>query len=116
MKNSFIVRFAIELWYSALMGAWPVGAPFLAFIRPLVEPLIAQLLGSFVDFGILQLDLSADSIKIGLERKEYRADIERVYAKAMARVYTEEEKRAIRSEYLRILAKFGRVAGAVPKP
>ena len=114
MKNSFVVKFAVFMFLK-LVKVWaPVLAPFITFFSPIITYFLERFLGALADNGILTLDLTLDARKIALEEKEFERDAKLIYDKAMARVYTEEEKRAIRAEYLRILAKFGRVNGAHP--
>ncbi len=101
MKNSFVVRFGVSLWLASLgISGW-LATP-LSFIA-------TWLLGSFLDQGILAIDLTIDSIRIALEKDEYRELAKAAYDHASARVYTEEEKVAIRQQYQDALRRFGSV-------
>lgn len=108
-KNLFIVKFAVELWFTAIKGKVPWLAPFLTFAQPVLAYFSERFLGSLVDWGIVVIDLTVASVRVALEREEYRELAMKAYKNATARVYTEEEKRAIREEYLRVIRRFGRV-------
>lgn len=108
------MRLAVDLGFKALAAAFPpVAFLFVGPLGSILAHFARGFLGVLADKGILNLDLTLDSIRIGAERKEYREDALKAFEKASARVYTEEEKRAIREEYLKILRKFGRVGDGI---
>lgn len=108
-KDLFIVKFAVELWFVAIKGKVPWAAPFLTFLQPILAFFAERILGSFVDWGILVIDLTLDKIKVALEREDYRQAALKAYEKAIKKVYTEGEKDAIRLEYLNTIRKFVRI-------
>lgn len=76
----------------------PIGA-VLAFF-------ITRVLGSMLDKGLILVDIGIDQLKQALQDKEWRAEALDHYEKAGARLYTEDEKNAIRNEYLEALKKY----------
>lgn len=100
MKNSFIVHLGVSLWLASvgLTGGWA------AF----VSPILCWILGDLLDKGIYVIDLTLDSIKVGMQEKEFKEAAEAAYNRASARVYTEAEKVAIRQQYLDALAAFAK--------
>ncbi len=73
------------------------------------------ILGSLLDKGIMQIDLSLTSLRIALEMDEYKELAKKAYDHATARVYTEAEKEKIREEYLAAIRRFGSI-GRLPNP
>ncbi len=63
----------------------------------------------FLDYGILKIDLSIASLKVALEDRDFKEAARKAYDHAIARVYTEAEKIAIRKEYLDVIRDFGSV-------
>lgn len=98
MRNSFIIKYGVGLWLASIGLTGPLGA-FVAFIA-------AWILGDIADRGIIVLDLSIDSIRQALSESQWRDEAKKAYDHAVARVYTEAEKNAIRQEYLDALSKF----------
>lgn len=108
----FVVHFAIEMGLKALAkhfaGSWIaglIGGPLGFVIGYFAE----KYLNFMVTQGILAIDLTAQSWKVAFEASEYREAALKAYQKATARVYTEEEKVAIRQQYLKILRDFAAV-------
>lgn len=66
-------------------------------------------IGFLIETGIYNIDLTLDSIKEGLKREQFKKDAMTAYKKAMLKAYTEEEKDAIRKEYLKIIGAIGNV-------
>lgn len=110
MKDSFIVKLGVELGLTSL--ALALKAPWLAkgCIFDIFKELMERVIGYWADKGIFVIDLGVDAIKIAYSRKEYREAAVRAYGRAKARVYTEEEKRAIRKEFQDIIRKYGPLA------
>jgi hypothetical protein len=99
MKNSFLVRFAINRWLTMLgLAGGPLGA-ILGFFA-------SWFLGDLFDRGIILLDLTVDSIKEAIKDEKWRDDAKKAYDHAMARVYTDAEKNVIRKQYQDILKQF----------
>lgn len=107
MKDSFIVKLGIELGLTSL--ALSLHAPWLVkgCIGDIIAEIAQRFIGHLMDEGIYVIDLGVDAIKIAYSRKEYREAAVKAYGKAKARVYTEEEKRAIRKEFQDIIRKYG---------
>ncbi len=105
MKNSFVVKFGVGLWLTSMgvAGWWAIP------IRWIAESII----GSALDLGILQIDLTIASIKVAIQDDKYKELAEKAYAHATARVYTEEEKVAIRRQYQEVLRDFGSIGNGV---
>lgn len=106
-RDLFIVNFGLRLWLTSqgVTGFW----------QDLLAKVLAFVLGDLIDRGIFVIDLTIDSIKIALQKKEYREAALKAYAKAKAKVYTDEEKKAIRAEYQAIIRKFVPVGDGVRK-
>lgn len=68
-----------------------------------------------LDKGIIQLDIQIDKLKEALKDPQWRDAAEKAYKKASAKVYTEEEKDAIRKQYLDALSKYATYGNGVPK-
>ncbi len=116
MASLFLVHFAVGLGLKALAAAYPaVGWLFTGILGNVWEYFGSRFLGFLVQRGILVIDLGASAIKIGLEEKDYKAAIEKAYKNAIARVYTEEEKVAIRKQYLDALRPFASVGDGLRK-
>lgn len=92
MKDSFIVRYSIELWLKSKGVGGPLGA-FLTFV-------LSRAIGEMLDRGIIQIDLSLDALKMALQDKEWKEDAKKLWDKAISKAHTEEEKQAIRKAYL----------------
>lgn len=107
MKDSFIVKLAVELGFKTLALQFPaISWLFIGCPANFLEFFAIRYLGFLADKGILVIDLSKDSIEIALHRRDYREAAIKAYKKATAKVYTEEEKRAIRKQYLDTIRKF----------
>jgi len=95
MRNSFTVQYAVHLWIAAIgLAGFP--AMIVGFIASYV-------LGSMLDIGIVNLDIQIDKLKQAMKDPQWRKAAEAAYKKASSGVYTEEEKDAIRKEYLAAL-------------
>lgn len=99
MKDSFAVQLAVRLLFAKL--GWP------ALLVAIATPVLAFLLGALVDEGILKLDLTIDSIKRGMSIPEFKKAAIDAHKKATARIYSREEKDAIKKQYIDALNKFG---------
>lgn len=113
MGDSFIVRLAVELGFTALKLEFPPLAGFISAFQPILGFFARKYLGFLTDKGITLIDLTEDSIEIGRQKSEYKDAIEKAYANAAAKKYTEEEKNAIRQQYLDAIRKFVRVGNGL---
>lgn len=76
---------------------------------------VSGILGAFLDFGILTIDLVLDKIKEGKKLKDFEKIAEELWQRANKGKKTEAEKQKIREEYLAVLRKIGPVGGG-PRP
>lgn len=106
MKNSFVVRFGVGLWLTSigLTGFWAAPVAWIA----------SMILGSLLDKAIIEIDLSIDSLKQAIKEPQWKDEAKKAYDHAMARVYTEKEKNAIRQEYLDALSHFATFGNGMP--
>lgn len=91
----------------AAFGLSGIPATIFAFVA-------SRILGEMLDRGIIVLDIQIDKIKEALKDPQWREAAQKAYEKASARVYTEEEKNAIRKEYLDALAKYATYGNGLP--
>ena len=98
MRDSFVVQYAVHLWVAA--------AGITGFWAPIVTWIAAYFLGDFVDRGIVMLDLKIDKLKEALKDPQWHSAALKAYNKSISRVYTEEEKNAIREEYRKALSDY----------
>lgn len=106
-RNSFIITFGVSLWLASngIVGFWA---------KPLAA-LIEFIVGGMADAGILKIDLTIASIKVALQDEKFKDLAKKAYDKTILRVYTYEEKVAIRKQYQDIIREFGSVGnGVVP--
>lgn len=100
MKDSFVVQYSILLWLQAVgvSATGPIGLILIFFL--------SRVLGSMLDFGILQADIALDKLGQALRSDQWRKAALQAYQRASSKVYTEDEKNAIRKEYLDALTKY----------
>lgn len=79
-----------------------LGGPIGAFAAFLAEKFLTVLL----DRGLIILDISMDGWSEARKDPKWRDAAEKAYKKASSRVYTEEEKNAIRKEYMAALSNY----------
>jgi hypothetical protein len=112
--NLFLVSFAVQLGLKALATSFPgVSWLFGGFFGSILAYFGEKYLNFMVTRGILHIDLGKYAIDVGLEQHEYRKLIMEAYKRATEKVYTEEEKVAIRKQYLDAIRKFVRVGDGV---
>lgn len=80
----------------------------------LVAFIAAQILGSMLDKGLILVDIGIDQITQAMKDPQWRETIEKVYNQAHSSVKTEEEKIAIRQQYLDALSKYATYGNGVP--
>lgn len=100
MKNSFVVQLGVSLWLSS----WGITGIFAEFLSPIA----AWFLGDIADKEILLIDLTAYAIKLGMQEEKFKKLAKAAHDRAIAKVYSEEEKDAIRKQYLDALREFAR--------
>ncbi len=100
MRNSFVVQLGVGIWLASwgITGVW---ADFLAFP-------ITWVIGDLMDKGIFVIDITTNAVKTGIQLEKYKELALKAHDKAVARVYTEEEKREIRNQYLNTIRDFAR--------
>lgn len=65
-----------------------------------------------MDKGIFAIDITINAVQTGMQMEKFKALAKKAHNKATARVYSEEEKSAIRQQYLiaiRDFARFGKL-------
>lgn len=111
MGNSYRDTFMVRLGSTLLLGKYGITGP----VADLVGPIVRGFLGLLLESGIFRLDLLLDAYREGKKIPEFEKAASEAYAKATAKIYTEEEKVAIRKQYLDVLSKIVPV-GDGPKP
>lgn len=101
MGNSYRDTFVVRLGTSLLLAQFGIVGPVATFISTFVRGFI----GLLFETSVFQIDLLLDAYKEGKKIPEFEKAATEAYAKATAKVYTEEEKNAIRQQYLEILGK-----------
>lgn len=101
MKDSPTLRLAVELWLAAI-GVTGFPAKILSAVATFV-------VGSMMDKVIKSIDIKTDTLKQAMKDPVWRERATALYAKASAKVYSEEEKDAIRKEYLKALGDYASV-------
>lgn len=111
MGNSYRDTFTVRLGTSLLLAQYGLVGPVAAFVGTFVRGLI----GLLFETSIFQIDLLLDAYREGQKIPEFERAAYEAYLKATSKLYTEEEKDAIRKQYLEILGKIVPV-GNGPKP
>lgn len=101
MKNSFTVQLGVRL----LLESLHITGCFNSFL----SPFLAYFFGAALDFSIFNISLTINSLQVGMKYEKFREHAIVAYKKAKAKVYTEEEKRAIRKEFLDATRDFVRI-------
>lgn len=102
-KDMFIVQLGSALLLTSFgIATGGVAGVVLGF-------LLRGFLGVFVEKGIFVIDLTLDSLREGAKLKEFEKAATEAYNKATAKVYNEDEKQAIRKQYLEIISRIGTV-------
>ena len=100
-KDMFSVKLGVALLL-AKFGIVGSLADFLSYF-------IRAILGALMEEGTFLIDIKIDAYKEGKKLKEFEQKAGELYAKAMAKKYTEDQKNAIRKEYLEIISRIGAV-------
>lgn len=111
MGNSYRDTFMVRLGATLLMGKFNVTGP----VADLLGIFVRGFLGLLLETGIFRLDLLLDAYREGKKIPEFEKAASEAYAKATAKIYSEEEKVEIRKQYLNVLAKIVPV-GDGPRP
>lgn len=106
-RNTFTVRFVTTLLLSKF--------GIVGFLGDTISFFIRGFLGVFIEEGIFQIDVLLDAWREGQKLVEFKERALEAYKKATAKIYDEEQKNAIRKEYLDIIKLVG-VVGTGPKP
>lgn len=102
-KDLFVIQLGVKL----LLVQWGLTG----ILGSVAGYFLRSTLGFAMDNGIFVIDVTLDAIKEGITLDEFKDHAKIAYDKATAKVYKEEEKLAIRQEYLDIISKFGAVGG-----
>jgi len=100
-RDLFTVRLSVNL----LLAKFGITGVFAEAIGLPIRGVI----GALIDSGINKIDLTIDAIELGRQIPEFEQLATEAWKKATARVYTEEEKNAIRQQYLKIISGIGTV-------
>lgn len=106
MRNSFVVQY--------LVSEWLIKKGLTGFFGGVLGWVAAWILGDLADLGILKLDLTFDQINEALRNEKWKTQAVEYYKKAGSRLFTEEEKNAIRNEYLDALDDYVGFAAEAP--
>ena len=104
-KNLYSLELGVRLW----LGSWGMSGFFADFLAPIG----VWFLGDLIDKGIYAIDIMADKITEAMKKADFKKLAQKAHDKAILKKYTEEEKDAIRKEYLDILGKFVAFANGV---
>lgn len=96
-KDLFSLKLGVGLWINSLGLGW---------LGNIIAPFIEWALGSMIDFGIFKIDITINAIQEGMKKSEFKDLAQKAHDSAIKKVYTEQEKDAIRRQYLDILSKF----------
>lgn len=109
MKDLFVVKLGVKLGIEALKRSapWWIGKFVLSGPLGFVISFFGEkFLGLLVERAIIQIDIGINGIKEAMSLEEYRQFAKETYERASAKVYTEEEKKVIRQQYLDALSRF----------
>lgn len=98
-RNLFTVRLGVAL-ILAKFGI--VGFP-----ARVVGFLFRGFLGVLIEDGTFIVDVALDAYREGRKLEEFKEMASKAYDKATAKIYDEEQKNAIRKEYLDIISRIG---------
>lgn len=105
-RDTFIVRLGVGLLLSQFGITGFLGNVLGFFLR--------GVLGLFMQRGIFTIDVLLDAYREGQKLKEFEAEARAAYDKAIAKVYTEEQKNEIRLQYINIIKRIG-IVGNGPR-
>lgn len=103
--NEFKDSFSAHLGSTLILGKFNLAGP----IASALGFLLRSVIGFLMETGIYKIDLTLDALKEGQKQKQFEKDALEAYKKATKKVYSEEEKNAIRAEYLKIISAIGNV-------
>lgn len=102
----------IRLGSALILGKFGIVGPVADFVGVFLR----GILGLIMETGVFQLDLLLDSYREGAKIPEFEKAATEAYAKATAKIYDEEQKNAIRKQYLEILSKIVPVGNGPRNP
>ena len=106
MKNSPTLQLIVEIWLS-YMG-------IRGLFAKIVSSTLTLILGSMIDKKvILPIDIHQDARKQAMKDPVWRERANALWSKAMSKVYSEEEKDAIRKQYLEALGDYASLADSL---
>lgn len=100
-KDMFSVKLGVALLL-AKFGIVGALSDFLGYF-------LRAILGGLMEEGTFLIDIKIDAYKEGQKLKEFEKKAGELYAKAMAKKYTEDEKNEIRKQYLEVISRIGAV-------
>lgn len=66
----------------------------------------SRILGSMLDRGIIELDITLDHLKQAAKDPQWRDQVGKIYSKTVSKVFTEGEKDEIRRQYMEVLKQY----------
>lgn len=99
--------FTVELASALLLAKFGI----VGVAATILGRILRGVLGAFLDFGILSIDLVIDKIRELSKLKEFESVAPDLWKRAMAGKKTPEQKEKIRQEYEALLRKIGPVGG-----
>jgi hypothetical protein len=100
VKNSFVVNYAMHSWLIA-MGV-SISGPWGLFLIAVGS----RILGSMLDRGIIELDITIDHLKQAAKDPQWRYQVGKIYSKTVSKVFDEKEKDEIRRQYMEVLNQY----------
>jgi hypothetical protein len=101
MGNSYRDTFMVRLGTTLLLGKFGIVGP----VADLLGVFVRGFIGLLIETGVFQIDLLLDAYREGKKIPEFEKAATEAYAKATAKIYSEEQKNEIRKQYLEILSK-----------
>lgn len=100
-RDLLIVRLGAAL----TLNKWGLAAP----LSYPVSFLLRSVMGAAIEAGVFLVDIGLDAYREGEKLEEFKVEARKAYEKATSKIYTEEEKQAIRNEYKKLIEKIAPV-------
>lgn len=97
-KDSYLIRLGVTI----ILGRVKLTGIF----GQIADYILRSVFGLGVTLGVFVIDIALDALKEGMSLEEYKEFAKKAYEKATAKIYSEEEKRAIRKQYEDAIDKF----------
>lgn len=100
-RDDFIVRLGVTL----TLNQWGLTG----LLASVPNFILRSVMGAAMEAGVFFIDIGLDSYREGEKLAEFKEEARAAYLKATARIYTEEEKAAIRKQYDELIKKIAPV-------